>query len=121
MTVNSIKKFTFHLDGQVRMLKVLNLRVVFKFIDIRLKYKENPDWKKRLKISFMMVMNLLSYITNSRLKPEIQVVNGFISIYDVLSLAGGHSSGSRVSGYNYKKPFDNGKCSASFIGQGYKC
>jgi hypothetical protein len=85
-----------------------NIRNGVKFIDIRPKYKEDPDWAQ--------VENFLNggeapRFTYHRFwaQTEIAVANGLISIYGL------SNGGSTIS------PSKPGKCSASITAQGYKC
>ncbi|ORY38064.1 putative cellulase [Neocallimastix californiae] len=91
-----------------------NIRSGVKFIDIRPKYKEDPDWAQ---VEDFLNGGSAPRFTYHRFwgQTEIMVANGLISIYDVPSKVGG-----RVNPGPGPKP-KPGKCSAAITNQGYKC
>ncbi|ORX42386.1 cellulase Cel48A precursor [Piromyces finnis] len=90
-----------------------NIKSGVKFIDIRPKYKQDPDWPQ--------VENFLNggnppEFTYHRFwgQTEIMVANGLLSIYGVTGGSGaGNGSGNGGS--------SSGSCPASIKNQGYKC
>jgi hypothetical protein len=95
------------------------LKSGIKFIDIRPKYKEDPDWAQ---VEDFLNGGSAPRFTYHRFwgQTEIMVANGLISIYDVPSQAGGSSGGNGGNGGS-TKPKPSGKCSAAITAQGYKC
>eukprot|EP00833_Pecoramyces_ruminatium_P010796 jgi/Orpsp1_1/1184828/evm.model.c7180000091150.1 len=92
-----------------------NIQSGVTFIDIRPKYKEDPDWPQ--------VENFLNGGSAPQFRyhrfwgqTEIMVANGLISIYDVPSMVG-----NRPSPGPSPSPSGPKKCSASIVAQGYKC
>jgi hypothetical protein len=87
-----------------------NIRSGVKFIDIRPKYKEDPDWAQ---VEDFLNGGSAPRFTYHRFwgQTEIMVANGLISIYDVPSLVGGRNP----------TPGPQPKCSAAITAQGYKC
>jgi len=87
------------------------------FIDIRPKYKQDPDWEQ--------VENFLNggdppQFTYHRLwgQTEIMVANGLLSIYGV---SGGSGSGNSSNSGGNSSGSSKGDCNASIKSQGYKC
>jgi hypothetical protein len=91
-----------------------NIRSGVKFIDIRPKYKEDPDWAQ---VEDFLNGGSAPRFTYHRFwgQTEIMVANGLISIYDIPSKVGGH-----INPGPGPKP-KPGKCSAAITNQGYKC
>jgi len=90
-----------------------NLQNGVTFIDIRPKYKQDPDWGQVE--DFLNGGNPPTF-TYHRFwgQTEIMVANGLISIYDLGKYGGGNGG----NGGNGGKP---GKCSKKITNQGYKC
>ncbi|ORX57290.1 cellulase Cel48A precursor [Piromyces finnis] len=93
-----------------------NIKSGATFIDIRPKYKEDPDWAQVE--DFLNGGNPPAF-TYHRFwgQTEIMVANGLIAIYDL----GSYSNGGSSSGNNNSNTGSSGKCSASIMSQGYKC
>jgi len=102
-----------------------NLKNGVTFIDIRPKYKDDPDWPQ---VEAFLNGGSAPVFTYHRFwaQTEIMVANGLISIYDVKSTGGsgggktsggGNSTGGKTSGGTTS----SGKCPDTITKQGYKC
>jgi len=87
------------------------------FIDIRPKYKEDPDWPQ---VEAFLNGGSPPTFTYHRFwaQTEIMVANGIISIYDVKKTGGG---GGNNGGQTNPPSTGGGNCPASITRQGYKC
>ncbi|ORY67859.1 putative cellulase [Neocallimastix californiae] len=93
-----------------------NLRSGNTFIDIRPKYKQDPDWGQVE--DFLNGGNPPTFRYHRFWgQTEIMVANGLIAIYDVPSMIDGYTPGPSPN----PNPDDRTSCPASITRQGYKC